>query len=348
MDIIDEILNNKKVYIYGASEQGKNICVFLRNNFKINTIGFIDQKSALNNKEIMKGIFCKNSTCLENNLCYPIIVSLSAKNRIQMDELFEKNGVKKYIFWYQLINETKFKEKWIGCRINSKDLSVKKNIAIYTCISGNYDDLKYPEIIEESCEYYVISDKRPDNIGQLKWINIDTIVPNSDMSNKEKNRYCKMTGHKIFNDYEYSIYIDGNVTIKQEISSFVRNIGSVGLALYRHETRNCIYEEGITVEMMGLTDIDILREQLMNYANDGMPEAYGLFAGGVIVRDNHNVDADRITEAWWNEHHKWNTRDQISLMYVLWKNGINLEKIGVLYEGGSRLEDPHIEWAKHK
>ena len=35
-----------------------------------------------------------------------------------------------------------------------------KQIAIYTCISGDYDEVLIPNHIADECDYYVISDKK--------------------------------------------------------------------------------------------------------------------------------------------------------------------------------------------
>ena len=40
----------------------------------------------------------------------------------------------------------------------------KNQIAIYTCVVGGYDEINEPKMVEEKCDYYIISDKKPEKI----------------------------------------------------------------------------------------------------------------------------------------------------------------------------------------
>lgn len=93
----------------------------------------------------------------------------------------------------------------------------KKQIAAYTCIVGNYDKLKEPISVSEDCDYYVISDEKPPVDSIFQYINIDDCIPHYIEDDVKKNRYCKINVHKLFPQYRYSIYFDGNVRLKNNI-----------------------------------------------------------------------------------------------------------------------------------
>lgn len=63
-----------------------------------------------------------------------------------------------------------------------------------------------------------------------------------------------------------------------------------------------------------------LREQLAHYVADGMPELWGLFAGGTVGW-RFTDEAKTFGEAWYAENVRWSIQDQVSLPYLLWSRG---------------------------
>jgi hypothetical protein len=63
-----------------------------------------------------------------------------------------------------------------------------------------------------------------------------------------------------------------------------------------------------------------LREQLAHYVADGMPEMWGLYAGGTVGW-RFTDEAKALGEAWYAENVRWSIQDQVSLPYLLWSTG---------------------------
>ena len=63
-----------------------------------------------------------------------------------------------------------------------------------------------------------------------------------------------------------------------------------------------------------------MREQLAHYINDGMPEKWGLFACGTVGW-RFTPEAKALGESWYNEQLRWSIQDQVSLPYLLWRDG---------------------------
>ena len=58
-----------------------------------------------------------------------------------------------------------------------------------------------------------------------------------------------------------------------------------------------------------------------------MPHNYGLLETCVIAR-KHNLDiCKKVMNDWWNEFMHTPRRDQLSLTYVLYKNGITVDEV---------------------
>ena len=151
------------------------------------------------------------------------------------------------------------------------------------------------------------------------------MIPPNISDNRDKNRYCKMHGYKIFPQYDYTIYIDGYC----------------GLGMARHPFRDCVFEEGIAVVAAGKSDETEIKKLLHKYANEGMPRNFGLFECGILVCDTSNRMGIDILESWYEEYMSHHLRDQLSLPYVLWKKGLPLRTIGIV-DGGRNSRQSEI------
>ncbi len=225
----------------------------------------------------------------------------------------------------------------------SKNFKFNKKIAVYTCIINGYDELREPLIIEENCDYYLISDKKPDNLKIFKWINYKTIVPETYKEPAVINRYCKMHAHQIFCNYQYSIYMDGKVQLVAPISKYINDIGNIGIGIHAHAFINCIYVEGIRMVGVGTSNEENVIKQMKQYILEGMPRNFGTFECRVIVREHTNIIGCRIMEQWFEEYYHKEKRDQFSLSYILWKNGLAYNDIGLINYGKPWSENKDIE-----
>lgn len=215
--------------------------------------------------------------------------------------------------------------------INIDNLYNKK-CAVYTCITGDYDVVEEPEISSTECDYYLISDRKPNHLSVFKWINIDDIVPDIMMDNRRKNRFCKINAPVIFSQYEYSIYVDGNIKIIGDVIKCLDKIGKSGMAAYRFPFGDCLYAHALTIVVAKVERNNLIFQQIADYFKAGMPKHYGMFECGVLVRDNKNSLCKNVMKDWWSEVLRRVNRDQISFTYCLWRNGIRYEDVGILGE----------------
>lgn len=140
--------------------------------------------------------------------------------------------------------------------------------------------------------------------------------------------------HKIFPQYKYSIYVDGNTELKKKVSKqFLEKLeGKItGIACRK---RNCkisdIYRDGIHVLISQAADENKVQKQMEQYWKEGLPEYHGQIAGNIWVREHNNPICVRIMEDWWHQVSTQAPRDQLSFMYAVWKNGYTYEDIGLL------------------
>lgn len=220
-----------------------------------------------------------------------------------------------------------------------------KKIVVYTCITGDYDEIEEPLYCSENVKYVLFTNNK--KIKSKKW----TIVY---LENKEKfnnvllNRYVKMHPFEFFKDYDYSIYIDGNIKIYSDLSCYINRINQeFGFAFNIHSCRNKLSSEIAACKILKKGNIEKLKKQIDRYYSDGMPDDYGLLEANVILYDLKSKLAKNIFENWWNEFKTSESgRDQIALPYVLYKNNILIKSVGTL--GNNVRLDPKIEIKSHK
>ncbi len=220
------------------------------------------------------------------------------------------------------------------CCIDAEKLkyakSINERIAVYTSVFGTYDNVYEPQYIAENIDYYFVSEQRPADLKKYKWLDAKNFLPSEMESSIDKNRYIKMHPHLLFPQYNYSIYIDGNVEVLKDISLFVQK-SKTGISVFRHPSRDDIYMEALAVVNAGKSKSETVQAQMEKYIGDGFPHNYGLAEMRIIAREHNNPICIKVMEDWWEEFSVTNTkRDQLSFMYVIWKNGFKLTDMFVL------------------
>lgn len=261
------------------------------------------------------------------------------------------------------IKNIKKKMKRLSIRIKSKIFKVSitpnvnndmeytpyegdKKIVVYTCITGGYDNLLEPYYLDEKCDYVVFTDSNiKSNI--YKVLDIPEKVKKLE-NNILINRYIKLNPHELFGqEYDYSIYIDGNIRPISNLSAFINNINDeVGVSIHKHSIRNCIYEEEKALKVFKKGNYKLIQKQINEYKKEGFPEKYGMVEACVIVTDLKKDTSRTILIQWWEEFVKRKSmRDQLAIPYVLWKNNIKMEKVATL--GNNVFKNPKIKRVEH-
>lgn len=219
-------------------------------------------------------------------------------------------------------------------------------IAIYTVSTGKYDELKEPIYIDENIDYFVFTEQ---NIKEGSvWKKMD--IPNKlkEMPSLDQARYIKTHPHEFFEDYEYSMFIDGNIKITCDVKPLFYTMieANKTIAIHKHQVRNCIYDEAKAIYAAGKASKKTLLSQIKNYKDNGFPERFGLFETNVVIRKHNDKDCKKIMDDWWNEMSIWTKRDQLSFTYSLWKNGKKAEY--VLSLGNNSRRNPYFIVDAHK
>jgi hypothetical protein len=149
--------------------------------------------------------------------------------------------------------------------------------------------------------------------------------------NRRNSRIHKLMIHK-YSNADVTIWIDGNTRLLVSPEELVEKyLTGYDMAMFPHGSRDCIYDEAITVAKLGLDDPELIIEQAKHYEDEEYGKHKGLCSGYFIMRRN-NEKTKAFNEFWWADYCRYSRRDQLSLMPSLEKAGININVIPAQWE----------------
>ena len=196
--------------------------------------------------------------------------------------------------------------------------------AIYTAIFGNYDNLKEPIKQDINCDFILFSDKLyPGSNSLWKRRNIQF---SEMMSPRANSKLPKLIPHKYLADYDYVLWVDGQVQITSPnyLSLFLDSVdGLKQFVILKHWFRDCIYQEYEAFKTEQPERYVGCLDQVDSYRNSGFPEHAGLFATTSILRSIKDKNVKLLDENWYMEESRWvlfsgKSSDQISLAYTVY------------------------------
>ena len=128
-----------------------------------------------------------------------------------------------------------------------------------------------------------------------------------------QTKACKILAHESL-DCDLSLWIDGGVELQSLAGAF--RLLSADVALRRHVSRNCIYDEGKHCKEVRRGDPRLIDRSLARYDDEAHPRDYGLWDTDIVLR-RHNDSTKSFNLEWWREVSTGTPQDQISLPVVL-------------------------------
>ncbi len=114
---------------------------------------------------------------------------------------------------------------------------------------------------------------------------------------------------------------------------------------WRHPYRDCLYDEAEASRDVWKYGHQNLEGQVAAYRKARMPEHWGMWATGVIVRrclaeDFYDgTSLERFGDAWLTEQFRWSDQDQVSEPYCCWSQGLRPHELP-----HSIFDNPAISW----
>lgn len=217
-------------------------------------------------------------------------------------------------------------------------------LVVYTAVFGGYDAIRPPRLLETGVDYVCFSDSAA--TVPAGWRPGDLPLRAAALSSASRNRWAKMHPHLLFPDHDASVYVDGNVEVISPLAALARGaLEQAPIAMYDHPFRRCLYEEAAACARVGLEWFAPIRRQMERYEADGFPAGFGLFEANVIVRRHGEAAVVQAMHRWWQEWERGIKRDQLSLTYVLWKEGLRPLSLG---QHDPRFVQRHFVYRTHR
>lgn len=185
------------------------------------------------------------------------------------------------------------------------------SVACVTAITGGYDLLHaHPDTPD--VDFWCFTDN-PELAIRDDW-QVRLLPPSN--SPRMSAKAPKILPHRFPElwSYDYTIWVDGNVTIQPGFLDCLEDLGPDGFALHAHPSRDCIYEEALAtgVVVPEKYDLKAIEFQIQHYRWLDFPEHYGLWACGSFAR-TPSAKLDRMMDQWYDEITHWSVQDQLSL-----------------------------------
>lgn len=208
---------------------------------------------------------------------------------------------------------------------------MKNKKVIYGALAGNYDDIPVHKYKMKGWDYILFTDtfdEKEKNGWEIR--PLKHMISGTDDDNTRTARWHKTNPHKLFPEYDYSVWIDTNVFIINNgfetiLETFISK--DTELASMEHPGRECIFEEIKACKKLGKDSKKNLETIKKYLKKEDFPKELGLFETNVLFRKHNSDNIIKLDNLWWSNIEQYSKRDQLSFTYVLWKEGINCEKL---------------------
>lgn len=220
-------------------------------------------------------------------------------------------------------------------------------IAVYTFISGRYDYLKsFDKEFSKEADFYYFTDnpqEAPAESGKYKVVTIPIIKGYE----RYTARWYKILSDILFPEYDYTIWIDGTVSLQESPRKLIEKyLSSFEVAAFKYPDEDCIYSHAEKCVAAGRFSISDIAPHMEYYRKNGFPEHAGLCEMRIVLRKNTN-QIKLFNKLWFETYDKWLTCDQLCFNYCTWRLGI---KYGVVEWGSPdfKTEVHHDRPTVHK
>lgn len=239
----------------------------------------------------------------------PLAVGI-AKTNISIAQRL--SDIKNYKYYIDNYNDA------VAKRYNQNEKEIR--IVIYTAISGGYDFMKLPEIIDPRFSYVLFTDSPAPDTGVFKvkpmtYLHKDAV---------RAARFVKTHPHILLKNYDIAVWIDANIMILGDICPLVEEflVSGKAVAAVPHPTRRSIYEEVDACIQLKKDDAKIMQRQLSNYRSKGFNHD-DLIESNFMMFDLRSQRTKSFLDRWWTEIDRGSRRDQLSLNYALKESDVD-------------------------
>lgn len=248
---------------------------------------------------------------------------------------------------------------------------------VYTCITGGYDSLlpPAPSPLLDSFDFICFTGTesaktdgpdgraagghpsevcRPAKLEvsgpwQLRTLSPEGLPEEALHSNALLSRYPKLQPHKVLGGYDFSLWVDGNIEIRDGAllkAALECAESGVRYAGVPHPSRGDVFQEALMCYKMKYIDLRTLLKVDLRCYMGGLRRGSGLFENNIIFRRHNDPGIIALDDLWWDSVLRLAPRDQLSLMLCLKRCGV---RPGLLLgDGMNSRNHPGLRYLRHK
>jgi TOD1/MUCI70, glycosyltransferase-like domain len=214
------------------------------------------------------------------------------------------------------------------------------SVALVTSIYGDYDELVDPPKQIGVDEYVAIVDREYPSSSLWRQV----IEPRPHMHPRLAAKVAKCLPWR-YTDADVSVWVDGGARLKHEgVAEWAAEFAP--FAQFEHPERDDVTAEAEVSAGIEKYQHQPVLAQVAHYREQGMPQGFGLWATGMIVRERPSQARGRqvsFGRDWLTEQMVWSYQDQLSEPYLFWRAHF---KPNVL--DGNLWNNPHIAFTGHR
>lgn len=185
------------------------------------------------------------------------------------------------------------------------------DIALYTCLIGNYEELNELTIEAQVKNAFCFTDDPTLKSETWKIVLIEPAFPSDPVRSQ---RFIKILGHQILSKFQRTLYVDNSVLLLQSPKIILKDwLTFSDIAIPLHSFRNSVREEFFAVLEQKLDSRERVTEQLDHYSKL-YPEALEATPtwNAIIARKN-TPNILKFNRVWYDHVLRYSRRDQLSL-----------------------------------
>ncbi len=201
-----------------------------------------------------------------------------------------------------------------------------KKVCVYTCITGDYDNLKEIKNKEKNIDYYCFTNNK--NIKSKTW-KVE-YIEDKNLSNILLARKTKILGTEyINNNYDILLWMDAAVEFKKPINDFINEYlkEEDSFVCFKHGLRNKISEEMDACLRFRKETIDKIEKLKKFYTKEKYPDNNGLIESTVYIKRPKDKKVIETMNLWFDMVNNYTKRDQLSFNYCIFKTDLKVKWI---------------------
>lgn len=204
---------------------------------------------------------------------------------------------------------------------------MKNKLCVYTCITGDYDNLHEIVYSEKGVDFYCFTNNK--NLKSNTWKII--YIKNNGLDDHHLSRKIKMLGHPIINTkYDVSVWMDASIIWKKSVRKFVdMYLKDSPFAAFKHSQRQTVKEEAITCLRLNKDSKENILRTLSFLESENFQDDYGLYEMTVFIKRHNDPIVIKTMDLWFQMNQTYSKRDQLTFTYCIWKTNLQVRTINL-------------------